>query len=149
MRHRSKYDDHEHEGAPRRRSGCAIKRIVRGLAERFGVGRGTVIAGFVLGFVFVPLLTLIVLGAAWIWVDDQERFESRVSNVADRARNVYDRTFGSATPRSPDVETVMADPIPDFPHLRKQFENLETRAGAMESYVSSEDFRLHREFKKI
>jgi len=43
----------------------------------------------------------------------------------------------------------MADPIPEFPDLRKQFENLESRTGAMEAYASSEDFRLHREFKKI
>ena len=149
MRHHSEHDHHEHDGKRRHRSGCAIKRIVRGLADKFGVSRGTVIAGFVIGFVFVPLLTLFVLGAAWIWVDDQERFESRVTKVADGARKVYDRTFGSPTPRSPDVETVMADPIPDFPHLRKQFENLEARAGSMEAYVSSEDFRLHREFKKI
>ena len=43
----------------------------------------------------------------------------------------------------------MADPIPEFPDLRKQFENLESRTGAMEAYASSKDFRLHREFKKI
>ena len=149
MRHHSRRRCNDHDERPHRRSGCAIKRIVRGLADRFGVSRGAVVASFILGFVFVPMLALLVLAAAWFWVDDQERFEHRVTNVADRARKVYDRTFGSPTPREPDVETVMADPVPDFPHLRKQFENLEARAGAMEAYVSSDDFRLHREFKNI
>lgn len=149
MRHHSRNHDDNDSNEPNRRSGCALKRIVRGLAHRFGVSRGVVIASFVVGFMFVPLLTLMVLAAAWFWVDDPERFEHRVASAADKARKVYDRTFGSPTPRSPDVETVMADPIPEFPDLRKQFENLESRTGAMEAYVSSEDFRLHREFKKI
>ena len=149
MRHNSKHNYEDHDDGPHRRSGCALKRIARGLAHRFGVSRGVVIASFVVGFIFVPLLTLLVLGAAWFWVDDPERFEHRVSSAANRARNVYDRTFGSSTPRSPDVETVMADPIPEFPDLRKQFENLESLTGAIEAYASSEDFRLHREFKKI
>ena len=149
MRHHSRKSNGNPDEAPNRRPMCAIKRIVRGLAHRFDVSRGVVIASFVAGFMFVPLLTLLVLGTAWLWVDDQGKFEHRVSRAADRARTVYDRTFGSPTPRAADVETVMSDPIPEFPNLRKQFENLQSRTGAIEAYASSEDFRLHREFKKI
>jgi phage shock protein PspC (stress-responsive transcriptional regulator) len=82
MRHHSQHSNDDHEEAPSKRSGCAIKRIVRGLAHRFDVSRGVVIASFVVGFVFVPVLALLVLGAAWFWVDDPERFEHRVSNAA-------------------------------------------------------------------
>ena len=107
MRHHSRKSNGNPDEAPNRRPMCAIKRIVRGLAHRFDVSRGVVIASFVAGFMFVPLLTLLVLGTAWLWVDDQGKFEHRVSRAADRARTVYDRTFGSPTPRAADVETVL------------------------------------------
>ena len=53
-RRHSHHRDRPHRG---RRHG-PIKRVVRGLADAFCVSRGIVIAGFVLGFVFAPLLTL-------------------------------------------------------------------------------------------
>ena len=37
-----------------------IDRVVHGLSEALGLGHGMIITGFVLGFIFVPLLTAIV-----------------------------------------------------------------------------------------
>ena len=128
---------------------CGVKRVVRGLAKRFDVSRGVVITGFVLGFVFVPVLSLLVFGAAWFWVDDPERFEARLVSAADRAKRAYDWTFGSRTPRTAVAEDILAEPMPQFPELAREFERLEARTGAMEAYVSSEEYRLHREFHKL
>jgi hypothetical protein len=142
--------DEDHGRTRHRRSHCGVKRVIRGLAERFSVSRGTVIAGFVVGFVFVPILTGLVFAAAWFWVDDPERFESRLNGAADWARKAYDWTFGSKVPKeSTSAEEIMAEPVPDFPNLRRAFERLETRTGNIEAYVSSDEYRLHREFRDM
>lgn len=160
----------------RRRNGpCRgpIGRVVRGLSDRLGVHRHTIIAGFVLGFIFVPILTLLVFLGAVYWVNDPERIEDKLDHLADKARNSYRTHFGSgsgqrrnrygapenqpraartapednADPRSnPDSH---ADFVPDFPELRRKFEELETRAAAMETCVASEEFALNRQFRAM
>ncbi|MEM7404583.1 MAG: hypothetical protein AAF458_04780 [Pseudomonadota bacterium] len=138
-----------HHRPARTKSGCGVNGIVSGLARRFGVGKGVVITGFVLGFIFAPLLTLLIGFGAWFWVRDPAEFESRMQGAADRARRAYQWTFGSRTPTDPSAEAVMADPVPEFPALRREFERLEERAGSLEQYVSSEEFRLQREFRHL
>ena len=76
---------HSHGRRSGRRRG-PVKRVVRGLADVFGIPRGVVIAGFVLGFVCVPLLTLLVFLAAWYWVDDPERTRRHVDAAYDSLR---------------------------------------------------------------
>ena len=69
----------------RRRRG-PIKRVTRGLADAFGVPRGVIIAGFVLGFVFIPLLTLVAFLAALHWVNDPERARRQVDSFFESLR---------------------------------------------------------------
>ena len=141
---------------PRRRRG-PIKRVTRGLADAFGVPRGVIIAGFVLGFVFIPLLSLVAFLAALYWVNDPERtrrhmdslFESlRRAGVRFR-RGVAETRFGSdhAVPGRDSHEPPRAAVHP--PALARRFERLERRARAIEEFVASEEFRLNREFRRM
>ena len=135
-----------------------IKRVVRGLSDRFGVGRGCVVACFILGIIFAPMLTLLIFLAAWVWVDNPERFERAVGSVLDKARGLYrswtqdaepGRSSAGPRPAYADGAEGVEEPAIDFPDLRRRFEDLERRAGRMEDYVTSEEFSLDREFRDI
>ena len=100
--HDSKGDNsqgrNEERPRERRRNGSRrgpISRVVRGLSERLGVHRHTIIAGFVLGLVFVPMLTLLVFLGALYWVNDPERIEDKLDHLADKARKSYRSHFGA------------------------------------------------------
>ena len=83
----------------RRRRG-PIKRVTRGLADAFGVPRGVVIAEFVLGFVFIPLLSLLAFLAALYWVNDPERTRRHVDSFFESLRRAGVRLrHGAAEPR--------------------------------------------------
>lgn len=151
-----KHRDEEHHGHDRhrpsghKRISCGIKRIIRGIADKFSISRGTVLAGFVVGFIFAPLLTAIVFVAAWFWIDDPKRFETRISGAADKARQAYEWTFGSWVPKlTARADEIMAEPVPGFPALRRAFDRLEPRTAKVEDYVSSDEYRLHREFRNM
>ena len=177
--HDSKGDNsqgrNEERPRERRRNGSRrgpISRVVRGLSERLGVHRHTIIAGFVLGLVFVPMLTLLVFLGALYWVNDPERIEDKLDHLADKARKSYRSHFGGGTSRrhhddappesgtpagagapegSSDARPNPASPafVPDFPELRRKFEELETRAAAIETCVASEEFALNRQFRAM
>ena len=149
------YRDRPHRGRPRRgRRRGPIKRVVRGLADAFGVSRGLVIAGFVLGFVFAPLLTLAAFFVALYWVDHPERTHhyagvawGHLRRAADRIRRgVAGAQHGGEADREP------REPPPRFVDpaaLGRRFEALERRARDIEAFVASEEFRLNREFRRM
>ena len=134
-----------------------IKRVIRGLAEAFGIPRGVVIAGFVLGFVFVPLLSLLVFLAALYWVNDPERTRRHVDSFFDSLRRVGDRVRrGSTGPRRRDPggnsdrdSRETPRPTVDPATVFRRFERLERRTCAIEEFVASEEFRLNREFRRM
>ena len=136
-------------GRSRRRG--PIKRVVRGLAGRFGVPRGLVIAGFVLGFVFVPLLTVLLFLAALYWVDHPEQGERHAARAAGWGRDVLARLAaalrGHPAPGSDPAEAAAA--AREIGLLGARFAALERRARAIEEYVASEEFRLEREFRRM
>ena len=146
-----------HDGrGPRRRRG-PIKRVIRGLADAFAVPRGVVIAGFVLGFVFIPLLTLLAFLAALYWVNDPVRARRHVDSFFDtlgRAGNRLRRGARGRRRRSADRERAgeavePAGPAVDPSALARRFERVERRARAIEEFVASEEFRLNREFRRM
>ena len=148
--------DKKREKGSHRSGSCAgpgvIKRVVRGLSERFGIDRGLVITAFILGFVFVPMLALITFGLAWIWVGNPERFERFATTTGDRLKTAYEAAFTRfdskrSEPSEPTATAAEADV--DFPALREQFEALERRAAGMETFVTSEEMALRNEFRRM
>ena len=147
-----------HDGRRSRRRRGPIKRVTRGLADAFGVPRGLVVAGFVLGFVFIPLLTLLAFLAALYWVNDPARARRHVDSFFDflgRAgdrvrRGAMGRTQWSADREPAGGETSgPARPSLDPSALARRFERIERRARAVEEFVASEEFRLNREFRRM
>ena len=134
-----------------------IKRVTRGLADALGIPRGAVIAGFVLGFVFFPLLSLLAFLAAWYWVNDPERTRRHADSLFDSIRRMGDRFGrGAAEPRVRGVaggtERESPEPArsPVYPTaLARRFERIERRARVIEEFVASEEFRLNREFRRM
>lgn len=130
-----------------------IKRVVRGLANALGIPRGIVIAGFVLGFVFIPLPALLVFLAALYWVDDPERARRHADSFFDSLRRTGSRFRRSAAGAGPG--SAAEDPRePPRPHidpdsLARRFERAELRTRAIEEFVASEEFRLNREFRRM
>ena len=132
-----------------------IGRVVRGLSDAFGIPRGMVIAGFVLGFVFVPLLALLAFLTALYWVNDPERMRRQVEWVVDSFRRAGDRLRRGAGTR---YRGVRGEPLgePGEPRrpvdpvaVARRFERIERRARAIEEFVTSEEFRLNREFRRM
>lgn len=130
-----------------------IKRVVRGLADALGIPRGMVIAGFVLGFVFMSLPALLVFLAALYWVDNPERARRHVDSVFDSLRRMGSRFRRSAA--GPGPGSAGSDSSePPRPHvdpdsLARRFERAELRTRAIEEFVASEEFRLNREFRRM
>ena len=143
---------HGHGRRSGRRRG-PIKRVVRGLANALGIPRGIVIAGFVLGFVFIPLPAVLVFLAALYWVDNPERARRHADSVFDSLRRSGGRFRrsaagpgpGSAGPDSREPPRPHVDPA----SLARRFERAERRTRAIEEFVASEEFRLNREFRKM
>ena len=147
---------HPHGRRSGRRRG-PIKRVIRGLADALGIPRGVVIAGFVLGFVFVPLLTLLAFLAALYWVDHPEHTRRRMEAAHDSLKRAADRLRrlasgpgrressggGGGPGREP------PSPAVDPAALARRFERIERRARAIEEFVASEEFRLDREFRRM
>lgn len=142
-------------GRHRRRRG-PIGRVVRGLSDAFGIPRGMVIAGFVLGFVFVPLLALLAFLTALYWVNDPERMRRQVEWVVDSFRRAGDRLRRGTGNRYRGVRGGPARepgepwrPPVDPVAVARRFERIERRARAIEEFVTSEEFRLNREFRRM
>ena len=149
----SRRHSHGRRSGHRRRRG-PVKRVIRGLADAFGIPRGVVIAGFVLGLVFVPLLTVLAFLAALYWVDDPERARRHLDAAYDALRWGTDRLRGGA--RGPgrrgsgdDPGREPPRPVVDPAALGRRFERIERRARAVEEFVASEEFRLNREFRRM
>ena len=138
-------------GSGRRRG--PIKRVVRGLADALGVPRGMVIAGFVLGFVFIPLPALLVFLAALYWVDNPERARRHADSLFESLRRTGRRLRRSASGsevgntgrESREQPRPQIDPV----SLARRFERAERRTRAIEEFVASEEFRLNREFRRM
>lgn len=158
---------HHHRGrGHRNQARCdkgAVSRMIHGLSDAFGVGHGVIIAGFVVGWVFVPLLTTLVFLGALYWMSHPDQAGRQVKQltawVRRAARHLSEVVIPGPGPRAtePDFAQPPDDEQPEPPprhsrsvgELRRRFEALDRRAKSIESFVASEEFRLEREFKRI
>ncbi len=138
-------------------------RVVHGLSEALGLGHGMIITGFVLGFIFVPLLTAIVFLVTLYWVSYPEQTRSHFERVSSYIRGAGHRLSDAAFTREPrraatepsfDDTTGDESPTPKRPsttssELRERFEALDKRAKSIEAFVASEEYRLEREFERM
>ncbi len=141
---------HRHERHGRGDGGCGrvgrtFRRVTQAVAERFGLERRWVIIGFiVVAVVHLPLAAILFL-VAWFWTDHPGRLEGWWRRVQATFRPASRRAAASAGPASDagDVE----DPF--FDDLRHEFRDLEERARRMEETVTSEEYELRREFRRM
>ena len=140
-----------------------IYRVIDGLGDALGVGRGLVIAGFVVGFVFVPLLSVAVFLGGWYWITYPDRTQAHfrhISAYAQRAaRRVSEAAFSTEsrkTATEPDFDAQTDTPQSTQQPSRTtaadvtdRFAELDARAKAIEEFVASEEYRLEKEFKRI
>ena len=111
----------------------------------------------VLGFVFVPLLSLAAFLVALYWVNSPERMRRRMDTFFDSMRRAGDRfRRAAARPehRGADSEpggesSEPPRPAVDSSALARRYERIERRARAIEAFVASEEFRLNREFRRM
>lgn len=128
---------------------CVVSRVLRAIAARFGVSRGMVIAGFVIGFVFAPMLAVLVFLGAWLWSTDEQRYERMALDGVDRARRGLRSAFGGPVAPEPAAAHAAPSAEVDFPDLRRQFDDLERRTAGMEEWVTSEERTLSGEFRRM
>jgi hypothetical protein len=139
-------------GDRERKGGCGvISRVLTALARRFSVDKALIITGFVLGFVFAPVLATLTFVGAWIWSGDEERYERLGGQAVRGVQRAWRAAFGGSaghTPGDPMEDPPARHPV-DFPELRREFEDLEQRAAGMEKFVTSEERALEREFRNM
>ena len=147
---------HPHGRGSGRRRG-PVKRVVRGLADVFGVPRGVIVTGFVLGFVCVPQFTLLAGFAAWFWLDHPDL----VRRCSDTARVIFKRATdrlrgGIAAPQHRGAGDRLGGEPYEAPSssvdpttLARRYEKIERRTRTIEAFVASEEFRLDREFRRM
>ncbi len=144
-------------------SNCSMGGVFKKVGKAFGLSRGATIAVFVVGWVFVPLLTTLVFIAALYWVNYPDQAERQARQLAAWASRAAQQFSEMVIPQpgpqvsepdfAPPPEDRQPDPPPRQPgsasELRSRFEVLDRRAKAIESFVASEEFRLESEFKHL
>lgn len=161
----------------------AIHRVIRGSRDATGLGKGPTIALYVVGFVFMPLLTTLVFLAMLYWTSFPSEARRNLDRVSQHTRKVGERLTESLTGSSrryrASTEPDFADELRDFvperedgheperrrepaqrreratdgvtrpADIQRKFDDLERRANAIEEFVTSEEYRLEREFEKM
>ena len=136
-------------GDPNQNRPGVFKRVTRGVADGLGVERKYVVIGLIICVFFNLPSALILFGIGWLYVDKPGVLEKAQSKAKTGWRNC---TFHIRYRTPQPAETAPIDPEandPFFKDLRARFADLEKRAQGMEKYVTSEEFRLNREFRKL
>ena len=93
---------HHHETGEKRSGGCwvngAISRVIRGSKDATGLGKGPVITLYVLGFIFMPLLTSMLFLGMLFWTTNPAKAREGVDRFTDHmkraGRHLNDAAFG-------------------------------------------------------
>lgn len=109
-----------------------ISGICAGIAQHWGVRLAWVRLAAIVMLIFAPMFTLIAycLATFFITAEDDDRQDPKTSREND----------WSPGNLSPDLS---------FPALRAKFKEIEERAAAMETCVTSPEFRLRRDFRHM
>ncbi|WP_374655651.1 PspC domain-containing protein [Dongia sp.] len=109
-----------------------ISGICAGIARHWGVNLRWVRIFAVVALIFAPMFTLIAYGLGTFFLKPVDE-----APVAPKAAAKDDWATGDLPP---DLS---------FPNLRRKFRELEERAGAMETQVTSQEFHLRRDFRQM
>ncbi len=153
-RHHHYRHRHDHrrsaEGSASRPCKGFVRYTIRGLARKFGVPKGVIIAGFVMLFIMSTPLALAAFFGSWYWLKHPGKLEAMMDRVMDGARSAFAGTVreGAYAPPAPS-SVAGVEPDSDFSELRARFADLEARASRMEEHVSSQEYELNKEFKDM
>jgi phage shock protein C len=111
-----------------------VSGICAGIAAHWGVRRKWVRVAAVIALIFAPMITLIAYGLGTFFLKPIDVAPERVAEKPSEKDNW-------ATGELP--------PDLSFPNLRRKFRELEERAGAMETQVTSQEFGLRRDFRRM
>ncbi len=150
---------HYHKGHPRRprkRDG-GIKRTIKGLATKFGVSSKVIIIGFVVLFLFTKIFALLIFFLAYLWIKHPGKYEDMLDGAFEKSRRGFENMTHApgfdeaATAGGPQTSygTAYRDDEFDFSDLKQKFEDLEKRTNGMEEHVSSDEYKLNKEFDDI
>jgi len=136
-----------------------VRRVTQALAERLGISRALVVTGFVVGLLVNFPLTALLFLAAWYWERNPEEVERKLEEAVQQLRKLWDSAEeqvgrhkpgkSSATRQTATARGANPDDDLDFADLKAQFEDLERRAGKMESHMTSEEYRINREIQRM
>ena len=114
-----------------------VSGVCAGIAGYYGINRKFVRIAAVVGLVINPLLAMIVYGIATIMLKPMERAEMEAATAtADNAG----RTDAPSSDLPPELR---------FAALREKFNDLIARTGNMETEVTSKEFNLRRDFRRM
>lgn len=111
-----------------------VSGICAGIAAHWGVRVKWVRILAVIALIFAPMLTLIAYGLATFFLQPVDVAPVRATEKAAEKDN------WATGDLPPDLS---------FPNLRRKFRELEERAGAMETQVTSQEFHLRRDFRRM
>lgn len=142
----------DHHGRHRRRRGF-VRRVIHTLGQRFNIKPRWVLAGFIVGFIIQPMVALGLFLLAWFWIDHPGKLEgwwaqtkalfgAGMAHATATVGGGQDQPASSFKDSDIEVDIFMDD-------LKRQFEDLERRTNDMETHVTSEEYELRREFKKM
>jgi phage shock protein PspC (stress-responsive transcriptional regulator) len=143
-----RYGSDRHHKRHRRgpgRVGKTFRHVTQSVADRFGLERRWVIIGFIVGLVVHFPLAVILFLVAWFWADHPGKMEGWWQRGRENFRPTLRTATASAGP-APDIDDT-EDPF--FDDLRRKFSDLEERARHMEETVTSEEYELRREFRRM
>lgn len=138
----------DHSGEPRQafsffkklrrdRSRSKISGVCAGISNYWDIKVKWVRVAAVLGLIFLPMPVLIAYGLATFFI---------------KAEELPPATSGHAQEAEPGAGPSRYQDLPpdlSFPTLRAKFKELEERAGAMETQVTSHEFHLRRDFRQM
>ena len=115
-----------------------VSGVCAGIAGYYGIKTWVVRAAAIVGLLMNPVLALIVYGIATMMLKPSDRAETEATAA---------QAAGNATKsEAPDSDL---PPELRFAALREQFNDLAARAGEMEAQVTSKEFHLRRDFRKM
>ena len=148
-RHRYGFDRrHKHHRGEKRGCGRVSKtfrHVTQAVADRFGLERRWVIIGFIVCVVVHFPLAVILFLVAWFWADHPGKVDGWWQRGREAFRPAPRPATASAGP-APDIDD-FEDPF--FDDLRGKFTDLEERARRMEETVTSDEYELRREFRRM
>lgn len=114
-----------------------VSGVCAGIAGYYRINRKFVRIAAVVGLLINPVLALIVYGIATIMLKPMERVEM------EAAKSTADNAGRSEAPSSD------LPPELRFAALREKFNDLISRTGNMEAEVTSKEFNLRRDFRRM